>query len=194
MDWPTLNSTMLSILSEIAIDVPIVGAPAFQAEWDGRSREMVSPDYGHALYLKITTYNVVGEDEQRFEYNDTTKIVTATNGGMRKLNLQVRSECTEDTDTNWCFAVLDRICTRIWRNRYVDRMRDEANAAFIDGGTARQIPVTGDSHLVSAGVLDLTVYAAFNDVDSQPFNWIEKVQLTTHFGSRTDVSDVQVPP
>ncbi len=177
MDWATLNPIVLSILSEIAIEEPIDDVPEFKAQWAGRSREMMSPDYGHALYLEITTITGVGEDEQRYEVDDEG-VQTCTSCGMRKINLQVRSECTENTDTTWAIAVLDRIYTRLWRQRYIDRLRDAGNAAFISSRVAHIIPVTGDGRVVSAGILDLVLYGAFNDVDTIPVGWIERIDLS----------------
>lgn len=197
MDWATLNPLVLDIISEIAIDVPIPGAAVFRGQWAGRSREMASPDYGHALYLEITTITGVGGDEQRYEFDDTDPdkpIITNTSCGIRKINLQVRSECTENTDDIWCFAVLDRIYTRLWRQRYIDRLRDKGNAAFISSRVARIVPLKGDGHVLSCGVLDLVLYAAFNDVDSSPqVGWIQRVLVSSIVGGRSTPDELMPP-
>ncbi len=199
MDWATLNPIVLDIISEIAIDVPIPGAAAFRGQWAGRSREMASPEYGHSLYLEVTTITGVGNDEERYEVDDTdpdNPIETNTSCGIRKINLQVRSECTENTDDNWCFAVLDRIYTRLWRQRYIDRLRDDGNAAFISSRVARIVPVAADGRVISCGVLDLVLYAGFNDIDTGPnVGWIERVLLSSTVPPDADPTpDELIPP
>ena len=201
MQWSQISPVLLSILSEIAVDKPIEGAPAFQAQWADRAREMASPDYQHALFVAVTTVEGVQEDEQRFGFDANARdeagnlgVVTATNCGMRRINLQLRSECYENTDDNWCMAVLDRIYTRMGRTRYIERMRDECNAAWIDSGVAHSLPVPSDGHILSAGTLDLILYAAVNDVDPVPYGWIERVRLTSHIVPKLDITNKLLPP
>ena len=193
MDWATLNATLLSVFSEIACD-PIDNVPEFEARWRDRAQERMSPHYGHALYLKFINVATVGNDEVRYEYDPGEDTNTATVCGMRRITLQLRSECTEETDELWALGILDRIQTRLVFPRYWDRFKDEANATFSSWGPAQDVSAKVDGRWQSMGTQDFVLFAAINETDPVPAGWIEKLLLTSDLPAPGAFVDEQLPP
>jgi hypothetical protein len=201
-DWATINPVLLDVFSQLAADPLPAPAIPFAAQWRDRAQEVMSPDYGHALWLKVTRVVGVGNDEERFDFNPLALdpvsglmgLETATICGTRKITLQVKSECSENTDTLWCMAILDRIATRLNMNRYWNRLRDEANCAFFDWEDATDHGVPKDGRQLSVATMDMYLYAAVNERDPVPFGWNEKVRLSSQVIPQLDVTNVLIPP
>jgi len=211
VDWATLNTTLLSILSELAAD-PVTAVPAFHAEWEDRPREVVSPYYQHSLTAKITNVDAFCEDEVRYEFDpDTVDPTTNTPGlfkatacGMRDITVLLKSTCLETTDDFWCMSVLERIRVGIFRNRHIDRLRDDANACVYDYAKAIDISTVVDGRMRSMGSMALMICAGMNDLDDVPdpdapatrvpvpYQWIETVQLSSALAPRATTT-LQIP-
>ena len=202
MDWATLNQTVLGILSELAVD-PVTDAPAFRAVWKDRPQEAISPIYQAQLLCKMTRVDAFCEDEQRFGFDPIAidpasglpGLLTSSLDGMRDITLQLQAMTLETSDSFWCMSVLERIRIGIYRQRYIDRMRDVANAAFYDYGHAIDVSAPIDGRMRSIGTMDLFIAAAFTDLDTVgSYGWIEKVDLTSQITPQLGINKVRIPP
>ncbi len=176
------------ILSPGEISLPFE-TPLWSAEWRDRRRTMIHPGQGHALYLKINTIVGNGWDDYSWETLDTglAKGAVATgitdtfevSSGLRRFTLQAQSWCLEETEDLNSADIIERIRTRMYWERNIQRLLD-VNVDCSDILPSRDMARKIDGKTFSITALDFVFTACVIETDPIPTGWIEHVILTSH--------------
>lgn len=186
MNWTDICPALVSVFTSIAVDD---ASGTWKAEWSDRHRDYISPEQGLALYLKVTSCVTIGEDEDRYDDDDS---VTQT--GLRRFILNVQADVAEDQDNRSALQTLERIRTRLRRRAVLDALLD-VNVALVEVGNTQNVSATFDSRVWSIGSLDVTFCAAVNDTDPVPVGRIERVVMTSNVrGALSNLTNEETPP
>lgn len=203
--WSDICPVLVQVFTSIATDQ--VAVP-WKAEWADRHRDYVHPEQELALVLKVTSCVNIGEDEDRYGFDKTPvegedeedwpEDLYLNQVGLRRFIVNVQAEVTEDTDSKFAIATLERVRTRIRRPDVLDALED-VNVALIEAGTTQNISAAFDKRIWSIASLDVTFCAAVNDDGltngSGPVGWIERVVISTNIrGSLTQITNEEIPP
>jgi hypothetical protein len=199
--WSAIKPALITLFTDLALTQVAADEddankyPRWEAEWEGRKKAHISPQYHQALWLKVTSVIGVGVDETRYAdiTTDDGPDLSATQSGLRRIILQVQSRCTEyeDDGSIWCMQTLERIRTRLRRPSSLAAL-DAVGCSLIKLERAIDVSFKSDQHIWSAGNLDVVLGCAVNDTDPVPAGWIERIELTSHF--QNNGVDIPSPP
>ena len=178
--WSEIAPGLRALFSDMALANQT--SPEFLAHWEDGPREMVHPEIGMELTLKITRVVGIGLDELRYENNDDGNL-EETVVGHRQFTLQVRVEShfhgeEETPESAWCWTMIERLRTSIRRSR--NRAALEAlNVSLVDILQANDATFTFDKRRANAAVCEFVMMTAVCDTDPVLPGWIEHVELTS---------------
>lgn len=189
IDWNAIEPALVDVLTSIATAQPETPAPAWRAEWADRPRDLIHPDVGFALVLRVTSVTPIHEDEDRYDEDGTE-----TQCGQRRIILNVQVESSENLSTESALNTLERIRTRIRRRSSLAKLA-AVDVALIEVGATQNVSARYDGRIWSIGSLDITLCAAVNDTDPVPAGFIQRVVVTTDVqGTLTQLDHVELPP
>lgn len=184
--WAQIKPVLIEVFTEISRDTEQL-AEGFKAEWKEGAAGFISPAQRFVPRLKITTVVGIGEDETRREL--VAGKLVETQCGQRKFTLQVQIICPEHTDEQWAMAATERIRTRLFRPRILDRLL-AVDVAVHRVGDAIKANFKERAHVVSAATVDVFMGTVVNDGDPIPVGIIEYVVATGHV---KDADGVELP-
>jgi hypothetical protein len=193
--WAQVSPVLISIFSQVAVDAALAQATGWKPEFENRDRTMIAPGIGFALTLKIAAIVGYGNDEIRLEYAPSTNDIIQNICGLRKMTVQVKVECEQNTDDLWAFSVIERVRTRLNAEEITTQLL-AVNLAIIDILDGRDVSFKGnDGRMVSAAVLPVVFSIAVNDTGMPHKGWIQKIQLSSQLAGLTkQITNVQLPP
>ena len=200
IDWPTVGGFLLQFFGDLAADPGRAGDVS--TAWKEAARPAIGDQQRAQLLLKLTNVQSVGRDENRNEFVDPLSTdpddkpflgqLRPRLVGMRRFTIQVQAHVVERTDDLFCMVPLDRLRSALRKTENLAklheqeialiRITDSVKGNYKDGG-----------RVMSAGSMDVIMYAAFDDLSSIPGSWIEKVVYTSHFED-VDGVELEVPP
>ena len=186
--WAEIRPALISLISPLA--PPLQETPPFGAEWNQASRKAISDKYRFALYLQILNVVGIGQDELRYERNETTGEVTEAVTGQRRVTLRIEAHAIDETDENGAFHVIERIRTRLRRSRSIEAL-DAVEMSINTIGPALATPYKGTSRVVPRASMDVTLNAVANEDDPIPVGFIERVEWSSQI---EDVDGVATSP
>jgi hypothetical protein len=191
VDWSTVAPALRALFSSLALNAPVT--PEFLARWTDKSAELVHPEVGKELTLKVTSVVGIGEDERR--YVEVDDDVQESIVGHRRFVIQVRVDSFDhsEDESRWCWSMIERIRTRLRRRSSIDALL-AVNVALVEVGSAIDASLTFDKRRVNAALMDVTMAAAFTDTDPVPVGWIEHVEFTTEFRIAAGEPPLPEPP
>lgn len=185
--WSTVAPGLRSLFSQMASDTAY--SPEFRAMWGEGKREMVHPQVGMSLSLKVTSVIGDGLDELRHENitvtpdeGDPYTMLSERVVGHRRLTLQCRIEShfhdqDDDVQAGWCWTMTERLRTSIRRTRNREALQ-ALNVSLVDIGPATDVSLTFDKRRLNAAVVDFFLQTSFDDADPIHLGWIERIELT----------------
>lgn len=198
LNWSEINPALVSLITSLAVESP----EAWRAEWRDRPLKAVDQKQKLQLTLKVTNVSAFGDDEIRYESvseSSTDPADAAFLGGLRenltgqrKFTLQLQALTLENTDQLNAVAVLERVRTRLRRQRSINALH-AIDVAHIRSGNVIDIATVKEGRVVPRASLDLTLGACFNDSDTVPAGWFNRIELTSHLQD-TDGTELPVPP
>jgi hypothetical protein len=186
--WSTVAPGLRSLFSAMASDTAY--SPEFRAMWGEGKQEMVHPQVGMRLTLKVTSIVGDGLDELRHENitvtpeeGDPYTMLEERVVGHRRFTLQCRVEShfhdqDDDVQAGWCWTMTERLRTSIRRTRNREAL-EALNIALVDIAPATDVSLTFDKRRINAAVVDFFLQTAFSDADPIPLGWIERILLTS---------------
>jgi hypothetical protein len=181
--WSTVAPGLHALFSQMASDTAY--SPEFRAMWGEGKREMVHPEVGMSLSLKVTS--IVGDGLDELRYEDITvegePRVREYVVGHRRFTLQCRVEShfhdqDDDVQAGWCWTMTERLRTSIRRTRNREALQ-ALNIALVDISPATDTSLTFEKRRINAAVVDFFLQTAFSDADPIPLGWIERILLTS---------------
>jgi hypothetical protein len=186
--WAEIRPALISLFSALA--PPAQETPPFGAEWNQAARKAVSDKYRFALYLHILNVSGIGEDELRYERNETTGDVTEAVTGHRKIALRVEAHVLDESDEHSAFHVIERVRTRLRRSRSIEAL-DAVELSINAIGPALATSYKGSGRIVPRATMDIVLNAVANEDDPIPVGFIERVEWTSRI---EDVDGVATSP
>jgi hypothetical protein len=193
IEWNTLAPGLRALFSDMAFDSQ--PDPVFEAQWEEGAKQVIHPDVGAELSLKVTAVSNVGLDELRYRNEGESELIE-TVVGTRNFTLQARvsshfhgpsvDEWMVNELTGWCWTITERLRTSIRRSR--NRAALEAlNVALVNIGPAVDASFKFEKRRVNAAVCDFFFSTAFCDDDPIKVGWIERIELTSLIRGVDDV-------
>lgn len=174
IDWSVANPALIELFSRLAFDT----RPAkFKPQIEGRTQRYTHPDAKTDLVLKLRSVGDIGEDET--DQVDVGGQSHFAQLGNRRVIMEVRVETYKNTDANWAFTTIERIRTRLSRPSSHEAL-EVINFALVEVGPSVSLPMNVKGADWSAASFDVTFGTRFIDVETEPFNWIERVTITSH--------------
>ena len=187
IDWVTASPALVKLFTRLAFDAP---PSKFEAQWQARTQKYTNPEAKTDLVLMVRSIQDIGEDEtEQVQVGDD---IRQAQSGNRRVIIEVRVESYNAKDTHWCWATIERIRTRLRRPSSHQALED-INWALVDTGPSIALPMHVRGAEWSAATMDVTFGTRFLDVDPSAFDWIERIELTSHI-SGTDGVELPVPP
>jgi hypothetical protein len=186
--WAEIRPVLISLFGALA--PPIQETPPFGAEWNQASRKAISDKYRFALYLEVLKVAGIGEDELRYERDETTGEVTEAVTGQRRVTLRIEAHAIDETDANGSFHVIERIRTRLRRSRSIEAL-DAVEISINTLGPALATSYKGTSRVVPRASMDVVLNAVANEDDPIPVGFIERVEWSSQI---EDVDGVATSP
>lgn len=187
IEWQTASPALLKLFTRLAYDNPPKG---FAAQWGDRTQRYTDSTTRTDLRLTVRSIEAIGVDE--------TSQVTV-NGeqhyaqlGDRIINIECRVETYRNMDPHWAWSTIERIRSRIRRPSSLELLRD-INWALIRIGPTVQLPMHVRGAEWSAASFEVAFGARFLDVEPEAFDWIERIEITSHFKD-TGGDELPVPP
>jgi hypothetical protein len=175
IDWGTASPALVKLFTRLAFDVT---PTRFEAQWQARTQRYTNAEAKTDLILMVRSIQDIGEDET--EQVQVGSDIRQAQSGNRRVILECRVESYKATDSHWCWSTVERIRTRLRRPSSHQALED-INWALVDTGPAIALP------------MHVTFGTRFLDVDMSAFDWIERIELTSHI-SGTDGNELPVPP
>lgn len=191
IDWETASPALIKLFTRLAFDVTPVN---FGAQWQARTQKYTSEAARTDLILAVRSIQDIGEDETE-QVETTIKGQPATvyaQLGNRRVILEVRVESYKASDSHWAWTTIERIRTRL-RRPSSHQLLEVMNWALVDTGPSVALPMNVRGAEWSAATMDVTLGTRFIDVETAPFEWIERIELTSHVKD-TDGTELPVPP
>lgn len=185
--WSQINPALIGLVSRLAFPGE---TPEFTAQISGRSAKVTHSKLQTDILLKIRSIAPIGTEETRRITIDGQNYFAQY--GQRRIIYEIRVEAFQNTDLTWAWNALERIRTRLSRPSSLEVL-DSLNMALIETGTALDIPVTRDRRQWSVAAMDVTLGAAFLDIEDSPYNWIQNVEITSQIQD-VDGILIQSPP
>lgn len=174
--WAEIRPALISLFSALAPSEK--ETPPFGAEWNQAARKAISDKYRFALYLHVLNVSGIGEDELRYERNETTGDVTEAVTGQRKFTLRIEAHVLDETDENSAFHVIERVRTRLRRSRSIEAL-DAVELSINTIGAALATSYKGTSRVVPRATMDVVLNAVANEDDPIPVGFIERIEWTS---------------
>lgn len=193
IDWSTVGPGLITLLSKLAFDVKPVN---FDGRWFGRPQKFVPSSSKTDLLLKLRSIDDFGgEDETRLveedlDGNDLGDVYEAQLGD-RRVVLEVKIETYQNTDPLWAWSTIERIRTRIRRRSSIADLL-ALNFALVDVGPSIPVPTPRRDLEWSVVLAEFTFVTRFEDRQTDPAEWIDKIEVTTEFES-TDGTQLPSP-
>jgi hypothetical protein len=187
IDWGTASPALVKLFTRLAFDVTPV---RFEAQWQARTQKYTNSEAKTDLILMVRSIQDIGEDET--EQVTVQNDVRQAQSGNRRVILEVRVESYKANDTHWCWATIERIRTRL-RRPSSHQALEAINWALVDTGPSVALPMNVRGAEWSAATMDVTFGTRFLDVDMSAFDWIERIELTSHI-SGVDGIELPQPP
>lgn len=187
IDWSTVTPALVELFTRLAFPSR---PDRFKAQVDGRVQRYTDTDSKTDLVLKLRHVSDIGEDET--EQREVTGKTVYAQLGNRRVIIEVRIETYKNTDDNWAWSTVERIRTRLRRPSSHEALRS-INFALVETGPSIALPMNVKGAEWSAAMMELTFGTRFEDIETTPFNWIERVDLTSHIKD-TDGQELPVPP
>lgn len=187
IDWSVASPALVKLFTRLAFDVTPV---KFSAQWQARTQKYTDPTAKTDLILMVRTIQGIGTDETVDEVVGSD--VRQAQLGNRRVILECRVESYKATDSHWCWSTIERIRTRLSRPSSHQAL-EGINWALVDTGPAIALPMNVRGAEWSAATMDVTFGTRFLDVDMSDFDWIERIELTSHV-SGTNGIELPVPP
>lgn len=193
-DWATVNPQLVDILGSLASpDEGTVPGQNWSAEWKDRKVSAVASSgilKGVKLYLKITSVVGIGDDDNRLEQETPDGDLQETIYGLRRVTLNLQTTCTEVSDASWALSILERIRTRLRRQRTIDALLD-LNVGIVRIMQAIDLSKTQDQKVQSRASMDVILTLVSCDTDPVTTGWISSVEITNELH---DVDGTVLPP
>lgn len=159
-------------------------------DWSRRPASFTDPATQLDITLIITSIGVIGgRDETRYTYDATADTYTPRQHGQRRLNLQIKVESFNDTDSLWCWQVAENIRSGLDNPISRDTLSQACVAVVDIAGEIVRFEVKRDNRHISAGIVNAVFAAPLSDTNTTPINFIETIDITSHV---TDATDTEV--
>lgn len=181
IDWSTVGPGLITLFSNLAFDVK---PHNFDGRWQCRPQKYIPSSAKTDLLLKLRSIEGIGEDETR--YVETALDGTALGNvyeaqlGDRRVVLEVRIESYQNTDPLWAWSTIERIRARIRRRSSIADLL-ALNFAFVNIGPSIEVPTPRDGQEWSVVLAEITFVTRFEDRQTEPAQWIGKLEVTTQF-------------
>lgn len=190
IDWKTVGPGLIKLFSALAFDTK---PTQFEGRWVGRPQKYIPSGAKTDLLLKLRSIDNIGEDENRLVETDLNgqplgNVYEAILGD-RRVVLEVRIETYQNTDEMWAWTTIERIRARIRRRKNIAELL-ALNFSLVDVGPSIEVPVSRANHEWSVVVAEFTFVTRFEDRDTEPAQWIGKLEVLTEF---EDTSGAQLP-
>lgn len=180
--WEDINPALLDLVSRLAFP-----GKQFTAQISGRSNKATSPTIQTEIFLRVRSITPIGAEETRKVRIDGADHFAQY--GQRRVIYELRVESLKNTDAAWAWSAMERIRTRLWRPSSLEVLAG-LNMALLDTGTALDLPSVRDRREWSIAAMDVTFGAAFLDIEDAPYNWIQRVEITSQV---SDVDAILLP-
>lgn len=187
IDWTVASPALIDLFTRLAFDVRPTN---FKGQWQARTQRYTDQASKTDLILMVRSIQDIGEDE-------TVQVavgqdVRQAQMGNRRVIIECRIESYKASDTHWCWSTIERIRTRL-RRPSSHQALEAINWALVDTGPAIALPMHVRGAEWSAATMDVTFGTRFIDIDASPFDWIERIELTSHV-SGNDGTELPQPP
>lgn len=193
--WSEINPGLVELFTDLAQSPSGVQTPGWQAEWQDRARKgapVSGPLHGVTLTMRITSVEGLGGgDDVRHEDAGAGQLQESIYG-LRRVTLNLQCESSQPSDNQWALSVLERIRTRMSRQRVVDRLLS-LNVGVIDILAARDISSRVRQHTLSRASMDMLLTLVASDEDPVTIGWIRSVEITSELQD-TDGDVMPQPP
>lgn len=179
----------VTALGYAGVSVP-TGATAPEATWSRRPKGFTPPVPQLDLTLSITSIGQIGgRDETRYTYDSGTNSYIPRQYGQRQLNVQIKVESFNDTDSLWCWGVAENIRTGLDTASVRDTLMAACVAVVNVSGDIVRFEISRDNRTISACIVSAVFVAPLSDSNEVAINHIETIDLTSHV---TNASGVEV--
>lgn len=192
-NWSEVRPGLVAILTELAQSPQGVQPQGWAAEWrDGQRKATPNSGLlkGVTLTMRITSCIGIGDDDNRFEQATADSDLQENIYGLRRVTLNLQCEATEISDSQWAMSVLERIRTRLRRQRIIDALLD-LNVGIVRILATTDISAKRQQHTLSRANLDVILTLVSCDADPVTTGWISSVVITNELH---DVDGTVLPP